>query len=85
MTLTNRYLPVQTTDFDWAYIYYVGRNIIVLSEEEFWNSSIEKINELVEVHGAINDEKLNRKRQKKMAKRKAKNIGNVFVDQVSFL
>lgn len=85
MIRINRSRPVQTADFDWAYIYYVGRNIIGLSEEEFWDSSIEKINELVEVHGAINDEKLNKKRQKKMAKKKAKNIGNVFVDQVSFL
>lgn len=46
---------------------------------------MEKINELVEVHGSMNDEKLAKKRKKKMAKKKAINGGNTFIDQVSFL
>lgn len=77
--------PANPTNFDWAYIYYVGRNLLGLGEEEFWDSSIEKINELVEVHGSMNDEKLAKKRRKKMAKYKAKTNGNTYIDQVSFL
>lgn len=77
--------PVQETDFDWAYIYYVGRNVVGLSEDEFWDSSIDKINELVEVHGAMNDEKLAKKRRKKRAKQNANSSDNKYIDQVSFL
>lgn len=77
--------PAKSTNFDWAYIYYVGRNVLGLTEDEFWDSSIEKINELVEVHGSMNDEKLAKKRKKKMAKKNAETVGNTFIDQVSFL
>lgn len=77
--------PVTSTDLDWAYIYYVGRKVLGMTEEEFWDSTMEKINELVDVHGSMNDEKLAKKRKKKMAKKKAMNEGNSFIDQVSFL
>lgn len=74
-----------STVFDWAYLYYVGRTVLGLEEEEFWNSSVEKLNELVEVHGAVNDKKLAKKRQRKMAKNKSNSVGNVYIDQVGFL
>lgn len=71
--------------FDWAYIYYVGRNVVGLSEDEFWESSVEKINELCEVHGALNDEDLAEKRRRKINNESADNVGDVFIDNVSFL
>lgn len=77
--------PQKNANFDWAYIYYVGRKVLELDEDEFWDSSMEKINELVEVHGAMNDKKLLKQRNRKMAKHKADSIGNVYIDQVSFL
>lgn len=77
--------PQSKTSFDWAYIYYVGRKVLLLDEDEFWDSSVEKINELVEVHGAMNDEKLLKKRNKKLAKNKADSVGEVFIDKVGFL
>lgn len=77
--------PQNNTSFDWAYIYYIGRKVLELSEDEFWDSSLEKINELVEVHGAMNDKKLQSKRKKKLSKQKANSIGEVFIDKVSFL
>lgn len=45
---------------------------------------MEKINDLAEVHGAMNDEKLAKKRRKKLAKGKAKAIGLTPIDKVSF-
>lgn len=71
--------------FDWGYLYYVGRTVLGLDEEEFWNSSIEKINEMAEVHGAINDKKLAKKRKKELSKNRADAVGNVYIDQVGFL
>lgn len=76
--------PVEPVTFDWSQIYYIGRKVIGLSEEEFWESTMEKINDLAEVHGAMNDEKLAKKRRKKLAKGKAKAIGLTPIDKVSF-
>lgn len=56
-----------------------------MTEEEFWNSSVEKINELVEVHGATQDKKLANKRKKKLSKDRKNASGDVFIDQVGFL
>lgn len=76
--------PVEPVNFDWSQIYYIGRKVIGLSEEEFWNSTLIKINDLAEVHGAMNNEKLAKKRRKKLAKGKAKAIGLIPIDKVSF-
>ena len=54
-----------------TYLYYFSRNKLGLSEEEFWDSSIEKINDLVSVHGAFNDKKLAKKREKDLAKKES--------------
>ena len=56
-----------------------------MDEEEFWNSSVEKINELVEVHGATQDSKLAKKRKKKLSEDRANTLGDVYIDQVGFL
>lgn len=56
-----------------------------MEEDEFWESSIDKINELVEVHGAVNDEKLNKKRQRKFKKNTSDIVSDVFIDEVGFL
>lgn len=77
--------PAKATSFDWAYLYYVGRTILQMDEEEFWNSSVEKINELVEVHGATQDSKLAKKRKKKLSEDRADTLGDVYIDQVGFL
>lgn len=77
--------PAKQTNFDWAYLYYVGRTILQMDEDEFWNSSIEKINELVEVHGATQDSKLAKKRKKKLSEDRSNTIGDVYIDQVGFL
>lgn len=45
---------------------------------------MEKINDLAEVHAAMNDEKTAKKRKKKLAKGKAEAIGLVPIDKVSF-
>ena len=56
-----------------------------MDEEEFWNSSVEKINELVEVQGATQDSKLAKKRKKKLSEDRADTLGDVYIDQVGFL
>ena len=45
---------------------------------------MEKINDLAEVHASMQDEKLAKKRKKKLAKGKASAVGLVPIDKVSF-
>lgn len=52
-----------------------------MTDEEFWDSSIEKINDLVSVHGAFNDKKLAKKREKDLAKKESDKTGEVFIDE----
>ena len=74
---------------DWSYLYYLARTKLGFTEEEFWESSIEKLNDLIDVHGAANDKKLSDKRKKELSKSKIQNENKeayqVYIDQISFL
>ncbi|CAD0281705.1 hypothetical protein [Enterococcus phage vB_EfaS_140] len=76
--------PAEPVTFDWSQLYYIGRKVIGLTEEEFWDSSMEKINDLAEVHVAMQDEKAAKRRKKKLARGKAEAVGLVPIDKVSF-
>lgn len=74
---------------DWSYLYFLARTKLGFTEEEFWESSIEKLNDLIDVYGAANDKKLAEKRKRELGKRKSlgkdKPITQVYIDEVSFL
>lgn len=76
--------PAEPVTFDWSQLYYIGRTVMGLTEDEFWDSSMEKINDLAEVHASMQDDKLAKKRKKKLAKGKASAVGLVPIDKVSF-
>ena len=81
--------PVNQPSLDWSYLYYLARTKLGFTEEEFWESSIEKLNDLIDVHGAANDKKLSDKRKKELSKSKIQNKNKeayqVYIDQISFL
>lgn len=56
-----------------------------MTDEEFWDSTIEKLNDLVSVHGAFNDKKLAEKRDRELAKKQSDKVGDIFIDEVGFL
>ena len=74
---------------DWSYLYYLARTKLGFTEEEFWESSIEKLNDLIDVYGAANDKKLSDKRKKELSrsknKKENKEASQVYIDQISFL
>jgi hypothetical protein len=43
------------TGLDWVWLKYMGVTIIGLSVQEFWESSLREINELMKVHIEVND------------------------------
>ena len=73
--------PAKKSSFDWAYLYYLAKNKLGFTEEEFWDSSIEKINDLVSVHGAFNDKKLAKKRENDLARKDSDSKGTVYIDE----
>lgn len=77
--------PAKKPNFDWAYLYYLARNKLGMTDEEFWDSTIEKLNDLVSVHGAFNDKKLAEKRDRELAKKQSDKVGDIFIDEVGFL
>lgn len=70
--------------FDWSYIYYVARNKLGMTEEEFWESSLEKINDLTNVYGALHDEKKMNKRQNELRSKSPAKGKELFIDEVSW-
>lgn len=82
-----RLLPVDRPNLDWSYLYFLARTKLGFTEEEFWESSIEKINDLVDVYGADNNEELMKRRKKDLEKNNSNNnkeIREVYIDEVSF-
>lgn len=81
--------PVNQPRLDWSYLYYLARTKLGFTEEEFWESSIEKLNDLIDVYGAANDKKLSEKRKRELGKsnirNKNKEASQVYIDQISFL
>jgi hypothetical protein len=59
--------------WDWAWIYYLGRNILRLSEEEFWASTPRKIIALFNVYKKVRGIETAEEEQE------------VFIDQIPFL
>ena len=70
---------------DWSYLYYLARTKLGFTEEEFWESSIEKINDLINVYGAENSDQLAKRRKKDLAKKASDKTGEIFIDEVGFL
>ena len=81
-----RPLPANKTNLDWSYLYFLARTKLGFTEEEFWESSIEKINDLIDVYGADNNEELMKRRKKDLEKNNNNNkeIREVYIDEVSF-
>lgn len=78
-------IPVSQPSLDWSYLYYLARTKLGFTEEEFWESSIEKINDLINVYGAENSDKLAKRRKKDLAKKASDKTGEIFIDEVGFL
>lgn len=78
--------PANRPNLDWSYLYFLARTKLGFTEEEFWESSIEKINDLIDVYGADNNEELMRRRKKNLEKNNSNNkeIREVYIDEVSF-
>ena len=55
-----------------------------MTEEEFWESSLEKINDLTNVYGALHDEKKMNKRQNELRNKSQAKGQEVFIDEVSW-
>lgn len=67
-------------------MYYVARNKLGFTESEFWDSSIEKINELIAVQNDMQSEQLMRRREKRIEQESFENDkGEIPIDCVDFL
>ena len=79
-------LPANKPNLDWSYLYFLARTKLGFTEEEFWESSIEKINDLIDVYGADNNEELMKRRKKDLKNNNNNNkeIQEVYIDEVSF-
>ena len=79
-----RLLHPVDADFDWGEMYYIGRTILGLSEEEFWECSVEMINELIKIHAKMNGVEDDDKKPKKNKTKKNKPTKEIPIDQCGY-